>query len=249
MQSRPQLKSFLEYINGSVLNEEYLHQIPPSLISSWYWGAGWGWGGVLAADGGRSFLPEDSRVSSIPKVCLGLSACSCLPSASLSGPILSFLCQFLSPPIGPFLIFPFSFSPFFRMVLTLSSLPPGSLLVCSLSLFCSLCVLLCLSLLLFLSSGPLFLIAFPFLFFSPLCISYFIPSSISPIKCSSSFYTSVFLPSFLSQSPSFPILVSPSCLSQFPFLPGFAVFFLHSPRPVPLKTPHIVCMNQKLLPL
>lgn len=25
MQSRPQLKSFLEYINGSVLNEEYLH--------------------------------------------------------------------------------------------------------------------------------------------------------------------------------------------------------------------------------
>ena len=132
MQSRPQLKSFLEYINGSVLNEEYLNQIPPPLISSWYWGAGRGEGGrggrrggVLAADGGGSFLPEDSRASSIPKVCLGLSACSCLPSASLSGPILSFLCQFLSPSVGPFLIFTFSFSPFFLPDGSRCPLPPS----------------------------------------------------------------------------------------------------------------------------
>lgn len=133
MQRRPQLKSFLEYINGSVLNEEYLRQIPPPLISSGYWG----WGGILVAGWGGSFLPEDNRASSIPKFCLCLSACFCLPSASLSGPILSFLCQFLSPSVGPFLIFTFSF-PFLSS--GWFSLSPPSLLAPSFS--CSLSLLL-----------------------------------------------------------------------------------------------------------
>lgn len=162
----------------------------------------------------RMFLPEESRVSSIPKVCLCLSAFFCLPSACLSHPILSLLSVSVSIcwALSHFylLLLPRSLFP---MVLSLSSLPPGSLLLLfSLSFAHSVSFYL-LSLLLFLSSGPLFLIAFPFLFF-PLCISYFIPSSISPIKCSSSFYTSIFLPSFLSQSPSFPISVSPTCFSR-----------------------------------
>lgn len=147
MQSRPQLKSFLEYINGSVLNEEYLHQIPPPLISSWYWGAGWGWGGVLAADGGRSFLPEDSRVSSIPEVCLGLSACSCLPSASLSlVPSYHFSVSFCLHLLGPFSFF-LSPSPLSSGWFSLSppSLPAPSLSALSLSFahFVSFYVSLC----------------------------------------------------------------------------------------------------------
>lgn len=158
MQSRPQLKSFLEYINGSVLNEEYLHQIPQPLISSWYrgwrlgggafclqWHGGEGedsshWRGSLPPAGGS--LPADSKSSSICKVCLCLSS-SVFPPASVSGPLLSFLsvsvsiCWALSH--FYFLLLLLVFLPNFSLSLSLpaSHTPPS--FSCCFSLLFTLC--------------------------------------------------------------------------------------------------------------
>lgn len=196
MQSRPQLKSFLEYINGSVLNEEYLHQIPPPLISSWYGGRGafclqWhgGRGRIVPTGGGvcHPLVAASQQTANHPQYAKFAPASLLLSSLLPLSLVPSYpFCQFLSPSVGPFLIFTLSFffclsSQFLPLSLP-PSLPPTSLFLLLFFSFVHSVLLYHLSLLLFLSSVPLFLIVFPFLtFFSVFClyISYFIPSSIS----------------------------------------------------------------------
>lgn len=79
MQSRPQLKSFLESINGSVLSEESVGPIPPSSIC-WLAGTMWGVKGVdkLLSHGGSRGHPLSGRMATP-----GVSAAPALPQLPL----------------------------------------------------------------------------------------------------------------------------------------------------------------------